>query len=58
MEDRFEYMLDAIQKFYLLNKIEDYKDDPNYSYFCKMITDMYYEIIALDVIDKENNPDD
>lgn len=52
MDDRFEYMIDAIQKFYLLDKLEDYKDDPNYNYFCKMIFDIYNEIIAIDTIEE------
>ena len=51
---RFQNLVDSMNSFYLLENLENYKDDDNYNYFCKMLTELYNEMIALDVIDKED----
>lgn len=49
---RFEKLIDALESFYVFDELEKYKDDPMYNYFTDMISKLYYEIIALDTIDK------
>ena len=51
---RFQNLVDSMNSFYLLENLEKYKDDDNYDYFCKMLIELYNEMIALDVIDKED----
>ena len=52
MEDRFENMLDAMQKFHFYDKLENYKDDENYEFFCNLLSDLYFDMIAIDTIDE------
>lgn len=52
---RFQNLVDSMNSFYLLENLEKYKDDDNYNYFCKMLIELYNEMIALDVIDKEDD---
>ena len=52
MEDRFENMVDAIQKFYIFDKLENYKDDPYYELFCNLLSNLYFEMTAIDTIDE------
>ena len=52
---RFQNLVDSMNSFYLLENLENYKDDDNYNYFCKMLIELYNEMIALDVIDKEDD---
>lgn len=58
MEDKFGNMLNAIRIFKLSDKLEYYKDDIDYELFCKYLTDLYYEMIALDTIDKVVSDDE
>lgn len=51
---RFQNLVDSMNSFYLLENLENYKDNENYKYFCRMLIELYYEMIALDVIDKED----
>ncbi len=52
MEDRFENMVDAIQKFILLDKLENYKDEPYYELFCDLLSSFYFDMTAIDTIDE------
>ena len=52
MEDRFENMVYAMQTFHLLDKLENYKDDENYRYFCDLLSSFYFEMTAIDTIDE------
>ena len=52
MEDNFTNMLNAIRVFRLSDKLENYKDDIDYELFCKYLTNLYYEMIALDTIEE------
>lgn len=58
MEDKFGNMLNAIRIFKLSDNLEYYKDDIDYELFCKYLTDLYYEMIALDTIDKVVSDDE
>lgn len=51
---RFQNLVDSMNSFYLLDNLEDYKDDDNYDYFCTMLIDLYNQMISLDVIDKKD----
>lgn len=52
---RFQNLVDSMNSFYLLENLENYKDNENYNYFCKMLIELYNEMIALDTIDKEDD---
>lgn len=58
MEDKFTNMLNAIRVFRLSDKLENYKDDVDYELFCKYLTNLYYEMVALDTIDKVVSDDE
>lgn len=55
--NNFENLLYALQSFYLLENLENYKDHAEYEYFCELIFRLHDEIIALDAIDKEDMND-
>lgn len=52
---RFQNLVDSMNSFYLLENLENYKDDENYKYFCKMLIDLYWDMMALEVIDKKED---
>lgn len=52
MEDRFENMVYAMQTFHLLDKLENYTDDENYKYFCDLLSNLFYEMVAIDTINE------
>ena len=41
-----------MQTFHLLDKLENYKDDENYQYFCDLLSSFYFEMTAIDTIDE------
>lgn len=53
--NNFDNLCYALCRFWVEDKLENFKDNENYKYFCEFIFKFYNEIIALDTIDREDN---